>query len=222
MVDETDSESGGGSPTIGKRSKKRNKPVGNTPATHLRLHGSPQKFMVYIVEAKLGTNRTVAKLSDLVRESTDYALARNAGEADVIVTGIGMRQRLERSVSAELIVCCYYSTTHLVEHGANGLPRIRSPSSNQSGWKNRYMRASDNHIVDTKLSMSGKARQLAICILGMAAVTVRSMGKKLPPALKPTSALGPNSPANANRLSPAQTRSSWSRLTFSDVPENLI
>lgn len=103
-VDETDSESGGGSPTIGKRSKKRNKSVGNIPTTHRKPHSSPQKLMVYIVAARLGTNRTVAGLSDLMKESTDYALAEEAEEADVIVTGIGMRQRLERSISVELIV----------------------------------------------------------------------------------------------------------------------
>ena len=43
-------------------------------------------------------------LSELVKDSSDYALARNADEADVIITGIGMRQRLERSISTELIV----------------------------------------------------------------------------------------------------------------------
>ena len=109
MVDETDSESGGGSPTIGKRLNKRNKPAGNVT----RLRGSSRKLMVYIVATKLGTNRTVAGLSDLMKESTDYALACNAGEADVIVTGIGMRRRLERSVSAEFIVCCCYLSRHL-------------------------------------------------------------------------------------------------------------
>lgn len=112
-VDETDSESGGGSPTIGKQSNKRNKPVENIPATHRKHGDSPQKFMVYIVATKLGTNRTVAGLSDLMNEGTDYALAKNAEEADVIVTGIGMRQRLERSISAELIVSCHYSTPRL-------------------------------------------------------------------------------------------------------------
>lgn len=101
-VDETDSESGGGSPTIGKRSNKRNKALGNASATHTRT--SPQKLAVYIVEAKLGANRTVAGLSKLVKESADYTLAKNSKEADVVVTEIGMRQRLERSIPAELIV----------------------------------------------------------------------------------------------------------------------
>ena len=103
-VDETDSESGG-SPTIGKRLNKRNRSLGNPPTTH---RNSPQKVAIYIVEVKLGANRTVAGLSKLVKESADYTLVENAEEADVVITGIGMRQRLERSVSAELIVryCC--------------------------------------------------------------------------------------------------------------------
>lgn len=45
-------------------------------------------------------------LSKLLKDSSDYALARNADEADVIITDTGMRQRLERSISAELIVSC--------------------------------------------------------------------------------------------------------------------
>ena len=102
-VYETDSESDG-PPTIGKRSNKRNKALGNHSATHPKLRNSPQKLTVYIVEVKLGVDRTVAGLSKLVRESVDYALADNAEEADVVITGIGMRQRLERSISAELIV----------------------------------------------------------------------------------------------------------------------
>lgn len=132
MVDETDSEVGRRTPTIGKRSNKRNKPVGNVSTAHPRPPGSPQKLMVYIVAAKLGTNRTVAGLSDLIKENTDYALASNAGEADVIVTGIGMRQRLERSVSAELIVCCCCSVPPLMRN-INRRPRIRSPSLSQNG-----------------------------------------------------------------------------------------
>lgn len=112
-VDETDSESGGGSPTIGKRSNKRIKRTENLPATHPKLRSSPQKLMVYIVAAKLGTNHTMAGLSDLMSESTDYSLAKNAEEADVIVTGIGMRQRLKRSIPVELIVSCRHSGSHL-------------------------------------------------------------------------------------------------------------
>ena len=104
-VDETDSESSG-SPTIGKRSNKRTKALRNKPATHTKLRSSPQKLAVYIVAVKLGANRTVAGLSKLVRESADYALAKDAEEADVVVTGIGMRQRLERTISTELIVSC--------------------------------------------------------------------------------------------------------------------
>lgn len=110
-VDETDSESGSGPPTIGKRSSKRNKPVGNAPNPH---HTSPQKLMaIYIVAAKLGTDRTVAGLSDLIKGNVDYTLAKHAEEADVIVTGIGMRRRLERSIPAELIVSYPYSIPHL-------------------------------------------------------------------------------------------------------------
>jgi len=99
-----------GSPTIRNRSNKRTKPVGNAPATHHKLRGSPQKLAVCIVAVKLGANHTVDGLSKLVKDSSDYALARNADEADVIVTGIGMRQRLERSISAELIVSCRCSS----------------------------------------------------------------------------------------------------------------
>jgi len=107
-VDETDSESGG-EPTIGKRLNKRNKTLVNPPATLHELRTSPQKLTVYIVEAKLGANHTVAGLSKLVKASADHALAENAEEADVVITGIGMRQRLERSIPAELIVRCRYS-----------------------------------------------------------------------------------------------------------------
>ena len=107
--DETDSESGG-SPTIGNRKNKRNKALVNPPATHPKLRTSPQKLTVYIVEVKLGDNHTVAGLSKLVQESADYALAKSAEEADVVITGIGMRQRLERSIAAELIVSCRCSS----------------------------------------------------------------------------------------------------------------
>lgn len=111
-VDETDSESDGSeTPTIGKRLNKRSKPIGNPPGAHRKLRSSPQKLMVYIVAAKLGAGRNLAVLSDLVEESTDYALAKNPEEADVIVTEIGMRQRLERSISAELIVSYRSSTS---------------------------------------------------------------------------------------------------------------
>ena len=102
-VDETDSESDG-SPTINKRSDKRTKPTVTVPATDRKLRNSPQKLAVYIVAAKLGANRTVVGLSHLVEESSDYSLAKSAEEADVIITGVGMRKRLERSVSAKLIV----------------------------------------------------------------------------------------------------------------------
>jgi hypothetical protein len=105
-VSETDSSESGGSPTIGNRSNKRTKVVGNAPATRRKPRSSPQKFAVYIVAVKLGANRTVDGLSKLVEDSSEYALAKNADEADVIVTGIGMQQRLERSISAELIVSC--------------------------------------------------------------------------------------------------------------------
>ena len=111
--DDTDSEPGGGPPTIGKRSNKRKKPVENAPASYHKRRNSPQKLMVYVVAAKLGADRTVAGLSDLIKESADYALARNAREADVIVTGIGMRQRLERSIPAEFIVSCHHFIPHL-------------------------------------------------------------------------------------------------------------
>lgn len=84
------------------------------------------------------------------------------------------------------------------------------------------MRASDNNIANTKLSMSGKARQLAIWIFRMVAITVQSMGGKLLPAVRPTSVQGPNSPANADRLSFAPTRSSYGSSMSSNVPENLI
>ena len=118
-VDETDSESGG-LPTIGKRSpNKRNKAVVDPPATDRELRNSPQKLAVYIVEVKLGANHTVAGLSKLVKGSADYALAKNAEEADVVVTGIGMRQRLERSIPAELIVSYRYSS-----HVLRGVPTV--------------------------------------------------------------------------------------------------
>ena len=103
MASETDSESGG-SPTIGKRSNKRTKE--SAPAIDYKLRSSPRRLAVYIVAAKLGTNHTVDGLSKLMKDSSGYALAENADEADVIVTGIGMRQRLERSIPAELIVSC--------------------------------------------------------------------------------------------------------------------
>ena len=106
-VDETDSESDG-SPTIGKLSNKRNKSLVNPFATRHKPRNSPQKLAVYIVEAKLGANYSVAGLSKLVKESADHALAENAKEADVLITGIGMRRRLERSIPTELIVSCRY------------------------------------------------------------------------------------------------------------------
>ena len=105
-ANETDSESGRGSPTIGKRPNKRSKDFRNASVRHREPSNSPQKLAVYIVEAKLGANRTVAGLSRLVRESPDYTLAKNAEGADIVITGIGMRQRLERSISSELIVSC--------------------------------------------------------------------------------------------------------------------
>lgn len=109
-IDETDSEFDG-SPTIGKRSVKR-----RNVSNHKFRGSSPQKLTVYIVAVKLGADRTFAGLSKLIKESVDYVLAKDPDEADVIVTGIGMRQRLERSISAELIVS--YSPPSL-EHGAN-------------------------------------------------------------------------------------------------------
>jgi len=120
-VDETDSESGE-SPTIGKRSNKRNKALVDPPTTHRELRNSPQKLAVYIVEVKLGADHTVAGLSKLVKESADYALAKNVEEADVVITGIGMRQRLERSIPAELIVSCRSSSRILWGPTANHFP----------------------------------------------------------------------------------------------------
>jgi len=124
-VDDTDSESGG-SPTIGKQSNKRNKVLGNAPATDGKLRSSPQKLAVYIVAAKLGADRT-AGLSKLVGESADYILAGDADEADVIVTGIGMQQRLERSISAELIVSCRCPSHTFWEHSTQTLSQDRKP-----------------------------------------------------------------------------------------------
>ena len=113
-VNETDSSESGGSPTIRNRSNKRTKAVENAPATNRDLRNSPQqKLAVYIVAVKLGPNRTVDGLSKLVEDSSDYTLAKNADEADVIVTGIGMQRRLERSISTEIIVS-FYCPSHLL------------------------------------------------------------------------------------------------------------
>jgi len=218
-VDETDSESGG-SPTIGKRLNKRNKARGNAPATNRELRSLPQKLAVYIVAVKLGPNRTVAGLSKLVNESADYALAKNAEEADVVVTGIGMRQRLERSISAELIVSCGCPSHILWD--VNRDPRTGSPSSNRSGWKSQSEAVNDNRTTNTKLSISGKMRCQTMRKFRATVVTTRSMEKKSPPALRPTSILVQNLLANANHLSFARTRSLSSRSTLSNVPENLI
>ena len=111
-VDETSDSESNGPPTIGTRSNKRTRNLEKAPHTDPKLRSSPQKLTVYIVAVKLGADRTVAGLSKLVKESSDYALAKNAEEADIIVTGIGMRQRLERSISTELIVsCCVHPTS---------------------------------------------------------------------------------------------------------------
>lgn len=125
-VHNTDSESDE-SPTIGNRSNKRNKPLGNPPATHYELRNFSQKLAVYIVAAKLGTNRTVADLSDLVRGSTYFTLAKNAEEADVVVTGVGMRKRLERSIPAELIVSFRCHTLYLVKVQCQPPPKDQKP-----------------------------------------------------------------------------------------------
>lgn len=156
-VDETDSSESGGSPTIRNRSNKRTKAVRNAPATYRKPRNLPRKLAVYIVAVKLGANHTVDGLSKLVEDSSDYTLARDASEADVIVTGIGMRQRLERSISTELIVSCC-SILIFWEHNADHYPRTRNPLSNQSGWKSRSKRANDSHTTNTKLSTSGKTR----------------------------------------------------------------
>lgn len=104
-VYETDSESDVyGPPTIGKHSVKRTKCTITVPATDRKPRSPPHKLAVYIVAVKLGANRTVVELSRLVEESSEYSLAESAEKADVIITGIGMRRRLERSVSAGLIV----------------------------------------------------------------------------------------------------------------------
>jgi DNA polymerase mu len=122
-LDDADSESDG-EPTIGKRLNKHTKPPKNAPATHRKLRSSPQKLTVYIVAVKLGANRTVARLSNLVNESADYTLATNAEEADVIITGIGMRRRLERSIPAELIVS-YLCARCISQH--RPVPQDRKP-----------------------------------------------------------------------------------------------
>jgi len=218
-VDETDSEPGG-TPTIGKRSNKRNKALGNAPAADRELRGSPQKLAVYIVAVKLGPDRTVAGLSKLVKESADYALAKNAEEADVVVTGIGMRQRLERSISTELIVSCDRPSHILWD--ANRDPRTGSPSSNRSGWKSRSETVNDNRTTNTELSTSGKARCQTMRKFRTTVVTTRSMKRKSSPALRPTSVLMQNLPANVNHLSFARTKNLSSRSTLSGVPGNLI
>ena len=222
-VNESDSSESGGSFTISNRSNKRTKAVGNAPATHHKLRNSPQKLAVYVVAVKLGANRTVDGLSKLVKDSSDYTLAKSADEADVIVTGIGMRQRLERSISTEIIVSCrcpYHPT--FWEHNANHHARTRSPSSNQSGWKSRSKRVNDSYTTSIKLSTSGKTRSPMILTAQAAVATSRLMGRKSEPVLRLTSVLLPNSPASVNRLLFARTRSSSSRLTSSGVPGNLI
>lgn len=161
VYETSDSESNG-SPTIGNRSNKRTRALGGAPSADHKLRHSPQKFMVYIVAVKLGTNRTAAGLSKLVEESPDYALAKNAEEADIIVTGIGMRQRLERTVSAELIVSWGRPSHTFWESDANCYPRTRSPSLNPSGWKSRSRKANGSHMISTKLSTSDEARPPAM------------------------------------------------------------
>ena len=210
---ETDSESSG-SPTIGKQSTKRTK--GKAPTTHHKPRSSSVKLAVYIVAVKLGPGRTVDGLSKLVEDSSDYVLARNVNEADVFVTGIGTRQRLERSVPAELIVSCSFPIHVFREYNPSRYPRTRNPLSPQLGWKSRSKRVNSSHTINIKLCTSGKVMPPATI------VTTQSMERSPLPALRVISARLPSLPVSVNRLSFVLTRSSSSSLTSSKFPGSLM
>ena len=214
-VHETDSEPSD-SPTIGNQSTRRTK--GGASATHHKPRSSSRKLAVYIVAVKLGPGRTLDGLSKLVEDSSDYVLAKNVDEADVFVTGIGMRRRLERSVSAELIVSCYRPTHIFWKCNASHYLRTRNPSSHQLGWKSRSQRENDSRITNIKLSMSGEAKPLTIWKALVTIATTQLMERSLLPALRATSVLLPSSPVSASHLWSARTRSSSSSSTSSNLP----
>ena len=218
-VHETDSESSD-APTIGNQSTKRTK--GGASATHHKLRSSSEKLAVYIVAVKLGPGRTLDGLSKLVEDSSDYVLAKNGDEADVLVTGIGMRKRLERSVSAELIVSCRCLVHMFWKCNVGRYLRTGNPSSHQLGWKSRSQKENDSRITNIKLSISGEAKPPTTWKALVTIATTRLMERNPLPALRAISVLLPSSPVSASRLWSARTRSSSSSSTSLNVPGSLM
>jgi hypothetical protein len=70
-----------------------------------------RSLKVYIVQAKLD-EKTIRELHDLIEHSSPHNLGldlcNNAADADIILTNIGMKKRLERHVDWKIAVCCRF------------------------------------------------------------------------------------------------------------------
>ena len=74
------------------------------PAKQQKLDNALPDTKIYIVQAKID-ERIVAELFELAEQHTK-GVCKSAADADVIVTAIGMRRRLERHVPWDIAVCC--------------------------------------------------------------------------------------------------------------------
>ena len=74
-----------------------------------------RSLKVYIVQAKLD-EKTIRELHDLIEHSSPrnlgLVLCNNAADADIILTNIRMKKRLERHVDWKIAVCCRFSILH--------------------------------------------------------------------------------------------------------------
>ena len=101
----------------------------STPTTTSKvLYG----VKIYVIQAKLSPSQ-IAELFTLA-EKHCRKLCRGVDEADVVLTAISMRKRLERHMTWETAVCVYYLSMAL--RYLTGCARFSSPRSllHPNGW----------------------------------------------------------------------------------------
>lgn len=89
---------------------------------------SNRSLKVYIVQAKLD-EKTIHELHDLIEHSSPshnlgLELCNNAADADIILTNIRMKKRLERHVDWKIAVCYRFS---ILRRSNNASCRSRKP-----------------------------------------------------------------------------------------------
>ena len=96
-----------------------------------------RSLRVYIVQAKLDEN-TIHELHDLIEHSSPphnlgLELCNNPADADIILTNIRMKKRLERHVDWKIAVCYHSSILH---RSNNASCRSRKPLLPPTGFVN--------------------------------------------------------------------------------------